>query len=35
MEVLWNEGQHFGTEDEKLDKISTFGVLGDFRCPGR
>ncbi len=33
MEVLLNDGQHFGTEDEKLDKISTFGVLGDFSAP--
>jgi len=26
MEVVWNEGQHFGTVGEKLDRFSTFGV---------
>jgi hypothetical protein len=24
-EVVWNEGEHFGTVREKLDKFSTFG----------
>jgi hypothetical protein len=23
MEVVWNEGEHFGTVREKLDKFST------------
>jgi hypothetical protein len=24
VEVVWNEGQHFGTVSKKLDKFSTF-----------
>jgi hypothetical protein len=35
MEVVWNEGQHFGTVGEKLDKFSTFGGVGDFSVLGR
>jgi len=34
MEVVWNEGQHFGTVGEKLDKFSTFGGVGDFSVLG-
>jgi hypothetical protein len=33
-EALWNEGQHFGTVREKLDKFSTSGSgawIGVFR----
>ena len=30
VEVLWNEGQHFGTVGKKLDKFSTFGGGGEF-----
>jgi hypothetical protein len=29
MEVVWNEGQNFGTVGDKLDKFSTFR---GFRC---
>ena len=28
VEVAWNEGQHFGTVREKLDKFSTFRGMG-------
>ena len=34
VKVVWNEGQHFGTVQEKLDSFSTFGVedgLVEFR----
>ena len=27
MEVVWNEGEHFRTVREKLDKFSTFGGI--------
>jgi hypothetical protein len=29
VEVVWNEGEHFGTVREKLDKFSTFGGLAE------
>jgi hypothetical protein len=28
VEVVWDEGEHFGTVRKKLDKFSTFGDLG-------
>jgi hypothetical protein len=27
VEVVWNDGQHFGTVSKKLDKFSTFGEI--------
>ena len=35
VEVVWNEGQHFGTVGKKLDKFSTFGGGGGFCVFGR
>jgi hypothetical protein len=31
---MWNEGQHFGTVREKLDKFSTFRGFGSLGCFG-